>query len=200
CRRGSSSISVCAGTGRSQIPGAAGGWSGTWRGGCRRSGATAVRSRAGPSRAGARFRTARRRTSRRCRQVALLAAERRLITISHSYVVAENRRLAHEMALWSRGRWQVTAIAPRSYAGDLRRIDLEPIPGEAAQVVPLDMALDGRAHVMWYRGLRRAMRQGADVVHAWEEPYVLAGLQIARAAPPDAKVVFATFQNLRKTY
>jgi glycosyltransferase involved in cell wall biosynthesis len=104
------------------------------------------------------------------------------------------------MALWSRGRWQVTAIAPRSYAGDLRRIDLEPIPGEAAQVVPLDMALDGRAHVMWYRGLRRAMRQGADVVHAWEEPYVLAGLQIAKAAPPDARVVFATFQNLRKTY
>lgn len=114
--------------------------------------------------------------------------------------MAENRRLAHEMALASRGRWRVTAVAPREYSGDLRRIRLEPLPDEAEPVVPLDVAFSGRPHVMWYRGLRRALRNGADVVHAWEEPYVLAGLQIAKAAPAESKVVFATFQNLKKSY
>ena len=104
------------------------------------------------------------------------------------------------MALASRGRWRVTAVAPREYSGDLRRIRLEPLPDEAEPVVPLDVAFSGRPHVMWYRGLRRALRDGADVVHAWEEPYVLAGLQIAKAAPAESKVVFATFQNLKKSY
>jgi glycosyltransferase involved in cell wall biosynthesis len=122
------------------------------------------------------------------------------VTVGHSYVVAENRRLAHEMALAGRGRWRVTAIAPRAYRGDLRRIDLEPMAGEASTVVPVAVAMDSRPHLMWYRGLRRAMRDGADMVHAWEEPYVLAGLQIARAAPAASKVVFATFQNLQKRY
>ena len=33
-----------------------------------------------------------------------MPGERHLVTIGHSYVVAENRRLAHEMALAGRGR------------------------------------------------------------------------------------------------
>lgn len=120
--------------------------------------------------------------------------------MGHSYVVAENRRLAHEMALAGGGRWQVTAIAPSHLRGDLRRIDLEPIPHEACAVVPLEMAFDRSAHLMWFRGLRRALSAGADVVHAWEEPYVHAGMQIARSSPPSARVVFATFQNISKHY
>jgi phosphatidylinositol alpha-1,6-mannosyltransferase len=114
--------------------------------------------------------------------------------------VAENRRLAHEMAIAGRGRWRVTAIAPRSYRGDLRRIELERLPDEACTVVPLDVAFDSRPHIMVFRGLRRAFRQAADLIHVWEEPYVLAGLQIARAAPAASNVVFATFQNLKKNY
>jgi glycosyltransferase involved in cell wall biosynthesis len=129
-----------------------------------------------------------------------LAAERRLITVGHSYVVAENRRLAHEMALAGRGRWHVTAIAPSVLRGDLRRIELEPIPNEACTVVPVKMAFDRSAHLMGFRGLRRALSGGADVVHAWEEPYVLAGAQIARRAPVSSTLVFATFQNIRKRY
>ena len=46
---------------------------------------------------------------------------RRLLTIGHSYVVASNRRLAHEMALQGSGRWQVTAVAPARFRGDMRR-------------------------------------------------------------------------------
>jgi glycosyltransferase involved in cell wall biosynthesis len=53
---------------------------------------------------------------------------------------------------------------------------------------------------MVYGGLRRLMAERWDVVHCWEEPYVAAGAQIARAAPPRARFVFATFQNLAKTY
>ena len=56
---------------------------------------------------------------------------KRLLTIGHSYVVAANRRLAHEMAVQGRGEWEVTAIAPARYRGDLRPIDVEPIDGEA---------------------------------------------------------------------
>jgi glycosyltransferase involved in cell wall biosynthesis len=129
-----------------------------------------------------------------------LAAERRLVTIGHSYVVAENRRLAHEMALAGRGRWTVTAIAPATFRGDLRRIALEPIAGEACAVLPLRVRFDRSPHLMSYRGLRGALSAGADVVHCWEEPYVLAAAQVARVAPPQARVVFATFQNIRKNY
>lgn len=129
-----------------------------------------------------------------------MAAERRLITIGHSYVVAENRRLAHEMAIAGRGRWHVTAVAPAAYRGDLRKVALEPIPNEACTVVPLRVRFDRVPHLMWYAGLRDALTDGADVVHCWEEPYVFAAAQVARHAPTSAHVVFATFQNLSKVY
>ena len=129
-----------------------------------------------------------------------VGAERRLITIGHSYVVAENRRLAHEMAIAGRRRWQVTAIAPIAYRGDLRRIALEPIPNEACAIVPLRVRFDRVPHLMWYAGLSDALSTGADVVHCWEEPYVLAAAQVARHAPDGSRVVYATFQNLSKSY
>ena len=37
---------------------------------------------------------------------------KRLLTIGHSYVVATNRRLAHEMAIAGAGEWEVTCVAP----------------------------------------------------------------------------------------
>ena len=129
-----------------------------------------------------------------------MSVERRLITIGHSYVVAENRRLAHEMAIAGRGRWRVTAVAPVAYRGDLRRIAFEPIPNEACTVVPLRVRFDRVPHLMWYAGLSDAFSSGADVVHCWEEPYVLAAAQVARHATRPARVVYATFQNLPKSY
>lgn len=129
-----------------------------------------------------------------------MAAERRLITIGHSYVVAENRRLAHEMALAGRGKWTVTAVAPESFRGDLRRIDLEPIEGEADSLVPLRVKWDRSAHLMRYRRLRSVLAQGADVVHCWEEPYVAAGAQVAMLKRRRSRLVYASFQNLTKMY
>ena len=129
-----------------------------------------------------------------------MTTERRLISIGHSYVVAENRRLAHEMAVAGRGRWRVTAITPATYRGDLRRIALESLPNEACTVVPLRVRFDRVPHLMWYAGLRDALAMPADVVHCWEEPYVLAASQVARHVRMPTRLVYATFQNLPKSY
>ncbi len=125
---------------------------------------------------------------------------KRLLTIGHSYVVGLNRRLADEMARQGSDRWSVTAAAPSSYAGDLGRITLEPAGDEACRVVGLPVHLDRSPHLMFYGGLRALMSEQWDVVHSWEEPYVVSGWQIARRAPRDAALVFSSFQNLAKTY
>jgi glycosyltransferase involved in cell wall biosynthesis len=126
---------------------------------------------------------------------------KRLLTIGHSYVVAQNRRLAHEMARAGSGEWQVTAAAPARLRGDLRDIELEPIPDEACAVVPLDVRFGPHAHLRMYgRQLRSLLRQPWDVIHCWEEPYVIAAAQIARLVQRPARFVPATFQNIGKAY
>jgi len=125
---------------------------------------------------------------------------KRLLTIGHSYVVGLNRRLPDEMARQGSDRWSVTVAAPSSYAGDLGRITLAPIETEACRVVPLPVHLDRSPHLMFYGGLRLLMSEHWDMVHCWEEPYVVAASQIARRAPRRAALVFSSFQNLVKTY
>ena len=126
---------------------------------------------------------------------------RRLLTIGHSYVIAGNRRLAHEMALQGRGTWEVTAAAPERLAADLRAVTLEPIADEACALCPLAVRFATTPHLRFYdRRLRSLMSSSWDVVHVWEEPYVAACAQIAALAPGRARVVPATFQNIVKTY
>jgi phosphatidyl-myo-inositol dimannoside synthase len=123
----------------------------------------------------------------------------RLLTIGHSYVVGTNRALAREMARIGAGQWEVVCAAPAAFPGDLGPIRLQPLPGERVEPLPVRGA--GRVHTMTYgRALRALLRQGWDVVHCWEEPFVLAGAQVAGSMPPEAKLVFATFQNLPKRY
>ncbi|MGH9314183.1 MAG: glycosyltransferase family 4 protein [Vicinamibacterales bacterium] len=123
----------------------------------------------------------------------------RLLTISHSYVVGLNRRLADEMA--SAGDWEVVAAAPKTYAGDLGRIVLERGAGERCSIVPVGVRRSRWPHVMSYGPeLRRLLDDDWDVVHCWEEPYVLAAAQVARWARPSVRLVFATFQNIPKRY
>ena len=108
---------------------------------------------------------------------------RRLLTVGHSYVVALNRRLPHELACASGGRWEVTVATPTFVHGDLRPIPLECFPDEASRLAPVPAYLTRRPHVMFYgRALRSLLREQWDVVHCWEEPFVAAGGQIARWA------------------
>jgi glycosyltransferase involved in cell wall biosynthesis len=124
---------------------------------------------------------------------------RRLLTISHSYVVTLNRRLADEMA--KANGWDVVAAAPREFPGDLGPLVLAPAPDERCRVEPVAVRRARWPHVMSYGNrLRALLAQDWDVVHCWEEPYVLAGAQVARWARPSTRVVFATFQNIHKRY
>jgi glycosyltransferase involved in cell wall biosynthesis len=136
-------------------------------------------------------------------------APRRLLTLGHSYVVGVNRRLAHELARAGGGDWEVVCAGPRRFRGtrDLRAQSLSLRAGEdqggaeLARVVGLGARATRRVHVFLY-GPRLAslLREGWDVVHAWEEPFILAGGQIAALTPPSAKLVFRTDQNLDKSY
>jgi glycosyltransferase involved in cell wall biosynthesis len=101
--------------------------------------------------------------------------------------------------------WEVTVAAPSFVHGDLRPIALEPYPGPGPEPCALEaVPLIGskRVHVMLYgRKLRALLRSTPwDIVHAWEEPYILAGGQIAWWAPRSSAYVFWTAQNLAKWY
>lgn len=124
---------------------------------------------------------------------------RRLLTIAHSYVVALNRRLAEEMA--RADGWEVVAAAPKMYAGDLGPIAFEISAGERCHVVPVGVRRSHWPHVMSFGPeLKALLDEEWDVVHCWEEPYVLASAQVARWTPRSAALVFATFQNIAKRY
>ena len=128
-----------------------------------------------------------------------MIGRRRLLTIGHSYAVGVNRRLAHEMAL--AGGWEVTAVAPARFRGDFAWHTAEPIADEACTLVRVAAHFTSRVHVMLYgRALAALLEEDWDLVHAWEEPYIAAGAQIARWTPPRVPLVYATFQNIAKRY
>ena len=105
------------------------------------------------------------------------------------------------MATQGSGEWDVTAAAPARLHGDLRDIELEPIANEACTLVPMNVRFDSHPHLRVYgRRLGELLRQPWDIVHGWEEPYVLASAQIVRRVQPGVAYVPATFQNIRKTY
>jgi len=126
----------------------------------------------------------------------------RLLSIGHSYVVALNRRLVHELAVQGARQWQVVALAPRTFQGDLRPIVLERESDSTEyELRSAKVRFSRSAHLFWYDAtLNDLLRQPWDVVHVWEEPYVLASVQVARSIHRDTKLVISTFQNIRKPY
>lgn len=125
---------------------------------------------------------------------------RKLVTVSHSYVVTLNRRLANELARVGAGRWDVTAVAPRSFHGDLGPLVLQREPGEPAHIEGVRTFFSRSLHGFVYGPELRARLAGAELVHAWEEPYVFSGLEVALLTPRHVPLVFCTFQNLAKQY
>src|SRR5262245_18578259 len=138
------------------------------------------------------------------RDSGLNGTPRRLLSVGHSYVVGANRALAHAIHREGRGRWEVRVVAPAYFHGtnDLRPVAFSPRPGEPCPVEAVPAYLTRYVHVFaysWAR-LRRALRGPWDVVHAWEEPYILAGAELAASAPKAARFVFRTAQSLNKWY
>jgi glycosyltransferase involved in cell wall biosynthesis len=127
----------------------------------------------------------------------------KILMIGHSYVVALNRRLCREVARAAGETASVVVAAPTYVRGDLRPIYLEPSDGEPYELVPIRLRLSKIPHIAHYApgALRELMgREPWDVVHVWQEPYVLVGGQIARASPKRASLVYSTFQNISKHY
>jgi glycosyltransferase involved in cell wall biosynthesis len=125
----------------------------------------------------------------------------RLLTVGHSYVVGTNRALPEAIARVSGGRWEVTVAAPDAFPGDLGPIALRAEPGERCRLAAVPVHGAARIHLMRYgRPLKRLLADEWDVVHCWEEPFVLAAAQVARWTPRRTPLVFASFQNILKRY
>ncbi|QDT15492.1 glycosyltransferase family 4 protein [Alienimonas californiensis] len=127
----------------------------------------------------------------------------RVLTAGHSYVTAANRAIAREVA--RDPAFEVTVAAPAVYHGDFRREVCEPEQaGSPLRIEPIPARWTRRVHVFRYnaRVLRRLTAGGGfDAVHAWEEPYILAGYQIAKAAAAaGVPYGFRSAQSLNKTY
>ncbi len=126
----------------------------------------------------------------------------RVLTIGHSYVVAQNQ--AVPAAIARDPCIDLTLAAPTYHYGDLQPLELERISHPDYRIAPIRAWFTRKNHFTWYSplALRRLMREGGfDVVHAWEEPYTLPGYQIGRAAgQTNAKFLFRTAQSIVKSY
>jgi hypothetical protein len=128
----------------------------------------------------------------------------RLLSIGHSYVVGANRRLAHAIQQVAGDRWEVEIAAPAYFHGgnDLRPVAIAPIPNEPCPVTAIPAYFTRKVHLFAYNWgqLRNVLCRKWDVIHAWEEPYILAGAELAACAPRSSKYVFRTAQSLNKRY
>src|SRR5579871_6494445 len=132
-----------------------------------------------------------------------MSARLRVLTIGHSYCIALNRAVVREVARDS--EFDVTLAAPSYFHGDLRPISIEPEPsGSPLRLQALDTRLSRFVHIFQYDqgALTSLVKEGKfDIVHAWEEPYILAGYQIARALRKSpARFCFRTAQSYVKRY
>lgn len=126
---------------------------------------------------------------------------RKLLSIGHSYVVALNRRLVNEIARMGQGEWEVTAVAPSFLHGDLRSMHVESDANEIVRLEAVPTYLSRRIHVMSYGcQLKQILASSWDLVHCWEEPYILVGGQIAWWTPQTTPLVYFSFQNHSKHY
>lgn len=129
----------------------------------------------------------------------------RVLAIGHSYVVSLNRALLREVA--EDKDFEVTVVAPELFLSELGLLHCEPEPeGSPLKVIPARIHWGKWVYTFGYdsKVLNRLMEEGHfDVVYAWEEPYIYAGYQIARAVArlaPQAAYCFRTAQSLPKRY
>ena len=128
---------------------------------------------------------------------------RKLVSIGHFYVLGVNRRLTHELQRQSNGKWEVSVVAPDYFLGKnvIRENRYAPEPDESVHAYPIKAHYSSNIHLFYYeRQLIKILGQGFDLVHAWEEPYIAAGFQIARSVTKDVPFVYRSAQSLPKRY
>ncbi|MBK1987843.1 glycosyltransferase family 4 protein [Sphaerospermopsis aphanizomenoides BCCUSP55] len=126
---------------------------------------------------------------------------RKLLSIGHSYVVSLNRRLVNEIARLGQGEWEVTTVAPAFIQGDLRPMHLETDAHELCRLEAVPVYYSKFIHIMTYGWrLRDILQQNWDLVHCWEEPYILSGAQVAWWKTKKSPLIYSTFQNKCKQY
>jgi glycosyltransferase involved in cell wall biosynthesis len=112
--------------------------------------------------------------------------------------------LVHALRRVGGDAWHVEAAAPRYFhaSNDLRPYRLALTAQEQGIVHEVPACATRWVHLFQYgwRTLGRLLARGWDVIHAWEEPYILAGAQIAALAPRRSRYVFRTAQSLNKHY
>lgn len=126
---------------------------------------------------------------------------RKILSIGHSYIVGVNRRLVNEIARISDGKWEVHTIVPSKLNNDFRHFEYSLEPTDICNISALPVYFDNPIHIMCYDWrISKILQESWDIVHCWEEPYILAGAQIAYLAPKTAKLVYYSCQNIVKQY
>jgi len=107
------------------------------------------------------------------------------------------------MAIAGKGKWDVTCVAPTYFHGgkDLGPVAFNARPNDAYAFEAVAAHFTSRVHIFSYgRRLRALLKQRWDVVHAWEEPYILAGWEISQWLQTGSKLVYRSAQSNPKTY
>ena len=126
--------------------------------------------------------------------------KKRILTIGHSYVVGVNRSIVNRIA--QEGEFDITVIAPETFRGSLRRMRCDTPLNSHDHLVMLPVSFDSRIHFFYYKGLEKYLLHNRfDLIHLWEEPYLVAGNRIAKLAVKSrTPYFFWTAQNLNKRY
>ena len=123
----------------------------------------------------------------------------KILTIGHSYVVAANRNFMQELA--RDPRFDITLVAPKFMDAALRPITVEE-EKSPLKLIALNALFTKYIHIFFYLGLGHLLKKEKyDIVHIWEEPYILSGLQAAfLCRRHKIPYVFSSYQNLNKHY
>lgn len=126
---------------------------------------------------------------------------RKILSIGHSYVVGVNRRLVNEIARISDGKWEVHVISPSKLNNDFRYFEYHPDSADICNISSIPVYFDRPIHMMSYDWrIADILKNNWDIVHCWEEPYIVSGAQIAYLTPKTAKLVYYSCQNIVKQY
>jgi glycosyltransferase involved in cell wall biosynthesis len=124
----------------------------------------------------------------------------RVLLISKAMVVGAYQRKAEELARLP--GIELTLVVPPYWDEETRRVHLERAYTSGYELLVQPLAFSGRFHVHFYPRLGQAFAgKRPEVVHADEEPYNFATLQmllLARRA--GARSLFFTWQNLYRRY